>query len=344
MDKLRLILLPFSWIYGTILAIRNYLYDKGIIKSETISIPSICVGNLSMGGTGKTPHVDFITSYFLSKSIKPAILSRGYGRSTKGIIEVLENSISSEVGDEPLFYKTKFKNNVTVYVSENRVLGANELFHKHPETELLILDDAFQHRRFKAKVNVLVTDFSHLFSNDFVVPAGNLREFRSGKNRANIIVVSKCPEDLSKEKKEEIRKSLHFKNENIFFSKIRYNNLISFNKSDISTSKKVIVVTGIGNPSPLISELNRDFTVKHVKYPDHHPFSAQDIKEIHEKFDIFAPDGDGMIITTEKDFMRLREMKEVKESNRKWFYKSISIIIDEQEKFNLLLEKYVNEI
>jgi tetraacyldisaccharide 4'-kinase len=344
MDKLRLILLPFSWIYGSILAIRNYLYDKGIIKSETISIPSICVGNISMGGTGKTPHVDFITSYFLSKSVKPAILSRGYGRKTKGIIEVRENSISSEGGDEPLFYKTKFKDNAVVYVAENRVLGANELFKKHPKTEVLILDDAFQHRRFRAKVNILITDFSCLFSNDFVVPAGNLREFRSGKNRADIIVVSKCPADLSQEKKVEIRNSLQFKNKNIFFSKIQYNDLIPFKIGVDSTDKKAIVVTGIGNPSPLISELNRDFTIKHVKYPDHHPFSAQDIKEIHEKFDIFAPDGDGVIITTEKDFMRLQEMKEVKESNRKWFYKSISIVIDEQEKFNLLLEKYVNEI
>ena len=344
MNKFRLILLPFSWIYGSILAIRNYLYDKGIFKSETISVPSICVGNLSMGGTGKTPHVDFITSYFLSKSVKPAILSRGYGRKTTGVIEVLESASAFEVGDEPLFYKTKFKDNATVFVAENRVLGAKEIVQKHPKTELLILDDAFQHRRFKAKVNVLITDFSHLFSSDFVVPAGNLREFRSGKNRADIIVVSKCPSDLSPEKKAEIRKSLHFKNENIFFSKIQYNDLIPFKSGVDSTDKKSIVVTGIGNPSPFISKLNRDFTTKHVKYPDHHPFSAQDIKEIHEKFDIFAPDGDGVIITTEKDFMRLREMKEVKESNRKWFYKAISIVIDEQEKFNLLLEKYVNEI
>ena len=222
MNKIRLILLPFSWIYGSILAIRNYLYDKGIFKSETISIPSICVGNLSMGGTGKTPHVDYITSHFVSKSVKTAILSRGYGRKTKGVIEVLVNSTSSEVGDEPLFYKTKFKDNTSVYVAENRVKGANELLEKHPKTEVLILDDAFQHRRFRAQVNVLITDFSNLFSNDFVVPAGNLREFRSGKNRADIIVVSKCPENLSKEKKVEIRNSLHFKNENIFFSKIQY--------------------------------------------------------------------------------------------------------------------------
>ena len=344
MNKLRLILLPFSWMYGSILAIRNLMYDKGIIKSETVSIPSICVGNLSMGGTGKTPHVDFIASHFIAKSVNTAILSRGYGRKTTGIIEVLESAAANEVGDEPLFYKTKFKKNAVVYVSENRVLGAQELVQKHPETQLLILDDAFQHRRFKSKVNVLITDYSHLFSKDFVIPAGNLREFRSGKNRADIIVVSKCPEELSQVQKDEIRRSLDFKNDNVFFSRIQYNDLIPFDKSDISNEKKAIVVSGIGNPTPLITELNRDFTIKHVKYPDHHPFSAQDIKEIHEKFDIFAPDEDGVIITTEKDFMRLREMKEVKESNRKWFYKSISIVIDEQEKFNLLLEKYVNEI
>lgn len=344
MNKLRLILLPFSWIYGTILAIRNRLYTKGILKSETISIPSICVGNLSMGGTGKTPHVDYITSHFLSKSVKMAILSRGYGRKTTGVIEVLIDSKPEEVGDEPLFYKTKFRNEAVVYVAENRVVGANQLMENHPEVELLVLDDAFQHRRFKAKTNILITDFSHLFSVDFVVPAGNLREFRSGKNRADIVIVSKCPENITQDKKDEIRQSLRFKNKNVFFSKIQYNALTPFRNGDKSSIKKAIVVTGIGNPSPLIAELNRDFTIKHVKYPDHHPFSAQDIKEIHEKFDIFAPDGDGVIITTEKDYMRLREMKEVQESKQKWFYKSISIVIDEQEKFNLLLEKYVNEI
>jgi len=344
MNKLRLILLPFSWLYGSILAIRNFMYNKGILKSESISISSICVGNLSMGGTGKTPHVDFIASHFLSKGVKPAILSRGYGRKTKGIIEVKSKSSASNVGDEPLFYKTKFKENAVVYVAENRVLGAKELLNKHPQTELLILDDAFQHRRFKAKVQVIITDFSHLFSNDFVVPAGNLREFRCGKNRADIIIISKCPAELTEDKKKEIRSSLNFKNENIYFSKIKYNTLVPFKSGENYTSNKAIVVTGIGNPTSLITELNRDFVVKHVKYPDHHPFSAQDIEEIHEKIDIFAPDGDGIIITTEKDFMRLREMKEVQESKYQWFYKSISIEIDEQEKFNLLLEKYVNEI
>jgi tetraacyldisaccharide 4'-kinase len=344
MNKLRLIFLPFSWIYGLVLSIRNFLYNNGILKSESISIPSICVGNLSMGGTGKTPHVDFITSHFLSKGLKPAILSRGYGRKTTGIIEVKANSSTSNVGDEPLFYKTKFKESTVVYVAENRVLGAKEIVAKYPKTELLILDDAFQHRRFKAKVQLIITDFSHLFSNDFVVPAGNLREFRCGRNRADIIVVSKCPADLASDKKIEIRSSLNFKNDNVYFSRIKYDALVPFKSDKNHTANKAIVVTGIGNPTSLIAELNRDFVVKHVKYPDHHPFSAQDIEEIHEKIDIFAPDGDGIIITTEKDFMRLREMKEVQESKYQWFYKTISIEIDEQEKFNLLLEKYVNEI
>lgn len=326
------------------MAIRNLFFDLGIFKVYSIPVKSICVGNLSMGGTGKTPHVDLITSHFISKSINTAILSRGYGRKTSGIIEVLESCTSYQVGDEPLFYKTKFKNKAQVYVAENRVLGANQILKSHPKIELIILDDAFQHRRFKSKVNILITDYSNLFSNDFVVPAGNLREFRRGKNRADIIIVSKCPDNLSMEEKTKIRKSLDFKNENVFFSQIKYNGLTPFKNNDIPNSKFALVVTGIGNPTPLISELNRYFTVKHIKYSDHHPFTSKDIREIHEKFDIFAPDDDGMIITTEKDFMRLREIKEVRESNLKWFYKSISVEIDEQEKFNLLLENYVNEI
>lgn len=344
MHKLRLILLPFSWIYGGVTAIRNWMYNKGILKSETIEIPSICVGNLSMGGTGKTPHVDYLVETCLNKGLKPAVLSRGYGRKTKGIIEVQENSKAHEVGDEPLFYKSKYKDNAVVFVAENRVLGAQRLFQTYPDIDLLILDDAFQHRRFKATRNLLITDFNHLFIHDYVVPAGNLREFRCGKKRADVILVSKTPTTITDQQKNEISRKMGFDSEHIFFSKIDYKTLKPFRTGEAANSKNVVLVTGIGNPQPLLNELNADFSVKHLKYPDHHPFTQQDLKEIHEKFDIFAPDENGIIVTTEKDYMRLREMPEVQQSKYKWFYKPISVKIDEQDKFNLLLDKYVREI
>jgi len=341
--NLRMLLLPLSWIYGTIMFFRNLFFDLGIFKVYTIPVKSICVGNLAVGGTGKTPHVDLIAKTFIAQSKKVVILSRGYGRTTKGVLEVQVASKANEVGDEPLFYKLKYKEKIKVVVAEKRKLGVEFILSNYPDTDLILLDDAFQHRAVKAGLNIIITDYSQLYSNDFVLPAGNLREFRIGRKRADLVIVSKCPTDLSKERKKEISAKLKFNNEAVFFSCIQYDELVGFTENQEITTKKAILVTGIGNPTPLLNRLKETFQIEHIKFGDHHTFTTIEIGQIQQKIDTFAP-ADGIVITTEKDFMRLKDFNQVLNSKNKWFYQPISTKIDEQEKFNLLIEKYVNEI
>lgn len=339
----RILLLPFSWIYGTITALRNLFFDLGVFKVYTIPVKSICVGNLAVGGTGKTPHVDLIAKTFVSQGKKVAILSRGYGRSTKGVLEVQTFSKANEVGDEPLFYKLKHKEKIKVVVAEKRKLGVEFILANYPDTDLILLDDAFQHRAVKAGLNIIITDYSQLYSNDFVLPAGNLREFRIGRKRADAVIVSKCPENLSSKEKTQISEQLKFNNEAVFFSNIQYDELIGFAENQEITTKKALVVTGIGNPTPLLNRLKERFEIEHLKFGDHHKFTTSEIEQIQQKIDTFAS-VDGIVITTEKDFMRLKDFDQLSNSKNKWYYQSISTKIDELEKFNLLIEKYVNEI
>lgn len=339
----RILLLPFSWIYGVVTAIRNLFFDIGIFKVYHIPVKSICVGNLAVGGTGKTPHVDLLTELFLQQNKKIAILSRGYGRKTKGVLEVKTTSKADEVGDEPLLYKLKYKEKINVVVAEKRKLGVEYILSNFHDTDLILLDDAFQHRAVEAGLNIILTDYSRLYCDDFVMPAGNLREFKSGRKRAGIVIVSKCPTVLSKEEKEEIKQDLKFDKSAIFFSNIQYDELISFKEPKEIASKKALLVTGIANPTPLLNRLKKDFQIEHLKFGDHHTFTTVEIEQIQQKIDTFAPE-DGIVITTEKDFMRLKDFNQISASKISWYYQSISTNIDELEKFNLLIEKYVNEI
>lgn len=193
MKAIRWLLIPFSLIYGFIVFIRNKCYDWGIFKTVHIPIKSICVGNLSVGGTGKTPHVDYLIQHFLQSDTRIAVLSRGYGRQTNGVLIATESSTSADLGDEPLQYKQRYGDQIDVVVAEKRVLGVQAIQEKLPKTELILLDDAFQHRAVQAGFSILITPFDDLFTNDFMLPTGNLREWKSGKKRANLIVVSKCP-------------------------------------------------------------------------------------------------------------------------------------------------------
>jgi len=254
-----------------------------------------------MGGTGKTPHVDFLTHLFLTEGKQIAILSRGYGRHTKGYIEVTEKLNSTDVGDEPLSYKLKYGNQIKVFVCESRENGVKQILEQYPKTDLIILDDAFQHRKVKASTNILLTDYKKLFSKDFVVPAGNLREFRSGKKRGDIIVVTKCPVNISEAEKVNIIQSLGVDRTNVLFTSIKYGNLVGFKQQEFNSSKNALVVTGIASPQPLIKHLEKSFNIEHLKYNDHHAFSPKDIEEISRKFNTFAQE-DKIIITTEKDF------------------------------------------
>ena len=342
MQKLRILLLPFSWIYGIVVAIRNWFFNIGFYKSLDIPGKSICVGNLSVGGTGKTPHVDLLADHFISSGIKTSTLSRGYGRSTKGLREVFETDVANAVGDEPLFYKSKYKEKIKVVVAEKRVEGVNFINQNYPTNELIILDDAFQHRAVKAGINIVITDYNNRYSKDFILPAGDLRESKIGIKRADIVIVSKSP-NLSQEQMETVKVELKFPRDKIFFSSIKYSELTPFSEEVEGVIKNILLITGIGNPTPLINHLKEKYSVTHLNFKDHHLFRSNDIKDIREKFDTFASK-DKIVVTTEKDFMRLRDFEELNDNSWTWYYQPITTVINERQKFNLLIDNYVNEI
>jgi tetraacyldisaccharide 4'-kinase len=322
------------------MALRNKLYDWGIFKSYEIPIPSICVGNLSVGGTGKTPHIELITLWLINESKNVAILSRGYGRLTKGLLEVTESLSADSVGDEPLQYKTKFQDNAIVVVSEERRVGVKYILDNYPDTDVILLDDAFQHRKVKCGVNLLVTPYPTPFSKDFVLPAGNLREFRIGRNRANRIIISKCPTNLSQEQINEVIKSVKFDADKICFSSINYDNIVPVNDDNYDTFEKAVVVTGIGNPHPFVLRVAQSKEVAHINFGDHHAFNSEDIRQIHQKIDTFA-DGVCAVITTEKDYMRLKKEELNAFSKGAWFYWPIRINMREEEKLKQYILNYV---
>jgi tetraacyldisaccharide 4'-kinase len=302
MSILRKILFPFAFLYGLVMLIRNYFYEAGIFKSASFDFPVICVGNLSVGGTGKTPMIEYLLN-FLLKKYKVATLSRGYGRSTSGFIHLTGNEDAKGVGDEPLQFKTKFKNAI-VAVDEKRVRGINILKQQF-SPEIVLLDDAFQHRKVKPGYNILLTGYGDLYSDDFMLPTGNLREFSIGVERADIVVVTKCPKELSENEQNEITGKLDLKPfQKLFFSYIDYGGFVKNSSEEIPlqklTQEKITLVTGIANPQPLLLFLKKaGINYTHYKFPDHHNFSAAD----SEKFS-----ADPFILTTEKDFMRLQNL------------------------------------
>jgi tetraacyldisaccharide 4'-kinase len=343
MRKFRLFLLPFAWIYGGITSVRNLFFDVGIFKSYKIPKKSICVGNLSVGGTGKTPHVAYLTK-LVKESTKTTILSRGYGRNTTGFILANSQSKGSEIGDEPRLYVSRFSPEVNVVVCEKRVVGVQKIQELFPQNQLILLDDAYQHRAIKAELNILLTDYSDLYSDDHVLPAGNLREWKSGKKRADMLIVTKCPESLSENERKIISQKLKFNFDKTFFSRIQYGALIPFGKVIQKEFNNILLVTGIANSTPLLNQLKKKFNVEILSFSDHHNFNEEDIQRIHQKFDTFVTDSKA-IITTEKDFMRLSEMIEsTKIKEYPWLYQEIEVEIDKKEIFNKTIIDYVNSI
>jgi tetraacyldisaccharide 4'-kinase len=342
MNLIRFLLFPFSFIYLGITSTRNLLYKLGIFKTSIIPKKSICVGNLSVGGTGKTPHVSYLAD-FLSQTVETAILSRGYGRKTTGFLWVKPNSKASDVGDEPMFYVNRFKEKVHVAVCEKRAIGIQQIQTLFPKNELIILDDAFQHRAVKAGLNILITDFSKPFYDDYLMPVGSLRESRAGKNRADIIIVSKTPNDCTETTKNQIVEKLKFNPNSVFFSRIKYAEIQPFGKQ-IHSFTKVLLVTGIANPKPLLKHISKYYEVEVIKFGDHHAFSKVDIQRIHQKFDTFAHE-ETIILTTEKDYMRLKDFSsDWNLQNYPWYFQPITIEIENEEKFKNLINQYVNTI
>lgn len=300
---LKSILIPFSIAYGSIMAIRNWLYDVNIFQSiHFANIKTIVVGNLRLGGTGKSPFTAWLVKKYNSK-LNTVVLSRGYGRNTKGFIEVTIDKDVHSVGDEPLNYKLTFPE-LGVFVCEDRVEGIRKIKELYPQTQLVILDDAFQHRKLKADVNIALTDYNQPYYNDRVVPAGRLREFASGIKRADVIVVSKCPGNITEDDKKEIIS--HIKptsKQKVVFSYVKYQKI----NTEINSNTNVILITGIANPKPLVKHLsNTTKNIKHFDYPDHYTFSESDIKEITTAYNEL--DGIKIVITTGKDAVRLNKL------------------------------------
>lgn len=340
MKYLRFLLFPFGFLYGIITGVRNLLYDAGIFRSYKIPVKSICVGNLSVGGTGKTPHVAYLAD--LLKDRKVHILSRGYGRKTKGFILLDHTATSETVGDEPLLYYRNFPW-AKVAVCESRQEGVEKLL-AIEAPDVILLDDAFQHRAITAGMNILLTDYSHPYYRDLMLPAGNLREWASGKKRADLVIVTKSPAGLGEPARQKIVKRLGFAAEAVYFSSILYGDLVAFHGNVPPAFDKVLLVTGIANPSPLEKHLASQFDTELMPFPDHHAFTLEDIQKIHKKFDTFAGENKA-IVTTEKDYMRLCDAGFSDETaKRPWFYQRITVETDRKNELETVIKDYVRAI
>lgn len=304
---LRILLFPFSLLYGLVIIIRNFLYNKKIIRSATFNLPVICVGNLAVGGTGKSPMVEYLIS-LLQNDYQVATLSRGYKRKTKGYVLADATTTAIEIGDEPMQFHTKFSQAI-VAVGEERVVAIAQLLHDRPDVQTIILDDAFQHRAVKAGLNILLTQYHHLYSNDLFLPAGSLRDQKASALRADIIVITKCPGDITEEDKSNVIEQLKPKeNQQVYFTCINYGlpyHITTKQTRELNNIDEVLLVCGIANPQPL-----KDYIVSHsncydeILFNDHHIFSTGDMKEIRKKLNNI-PGSNGIIITTEKDAVRL---------------------------------------
>ncbi len=329
MKIIRKLLFPFSWLYGGITALRNLFYDKGWLSSESYTIPVICVGNLSVGGTGKSPMIEFLIEG-LKEHHQVSVLSRGYKRKTKGYRKVSVNSTAAEVGDEPLQFKQKHPD-IQVAVCADRRHGIEQL---KKGSDIILLDDAFQHRKVKPYINILLSTFDDLYIHDHMLPTGNLREYRSGADRADFIVITKCPDHVAYAKLQRVQFDLKLKpHQKIYFSSIGYDSKIFGKTEELDLeyllNKQFTLVTGIAKPKPMIDYLSsRDFKFEHVSFPDHHSFTVSELDDLKKK---------DIILTTEKDYMRLQD----KLDKFALYYLPIkTLILNDQEEFfkNSILE------
>ncbi len=350
-------LIPFSWIYGFVVCIRKKLFDWKILKRETFDIPVICVGNLTVGGTGKTPHIEYLIR-LLKNNYTVAVLSRGYKRKTKGFVLSDTNSTYEQIGDEPYQMKRKFPD-IIVAVDENRRRGIKNLLTLKNKPDIILLDDAFQHLYVKPSYSILLNDYNRPIYRDKLLPAGRLREKRKGMDRANIIIVTKCPEDL---KPIDIRIITHDLNpypyQTLLFTKIEYGNLISlFNMDNIFEreekplekikNKKVLLITGIASPKTIEAEIKKyTQNIEMLVFPDHHNFTSDDIKKIEEAYNNIN-DNETICIVTEKDAVRLMDNDKLNERlKHSLYYLPIQISFlnpDEKRIFNKKIIEHVRE-
>ena len=334
MKFIRVLLFPVVPIYFLITWVRNKMYDFGWLSSKSYDLPIISVGNLSTGGTGKSPTIEYLVR-LLQNDYKLATLSRGYKRESRGFQIANERSDARQIGDEPFQFYQKF-NSITVAVDADRQNGISNLISK-VRPEVILLDDAFQHRKVKPGFSILLTSYDNLYSKDIVLPTGNLREPRSGAKRANCIIVTKCPSQLTSSQKASIISGLKPETkQQVFFSSIDYHNKIfsTNGESDLDDLRTVTftLVTGIANPKPMLDYLSHNgFKYEHLAFADHHQFKASEIEGLKKKT---------VILTTEKDYVRLKDHFD-STNETSLYYLPISFRINEQEQFDTTIKMFL---
>ena len=344
---MRILLLPISFLYAIVLKIRHKLYDWRILKSTRFNLPVICVGNLNLGGTGKTPTVEYLIQ-LLKNDYRVATLSQGYGRKTKGFHRADSQSTYETIGDEPLQYFHKYPE-VQIAVDEDRVEGVEKILNSENPPETILLDDAFQHRKIEAGLNILLTEYRHLYCDDFLFPAGTLRDIRSAAKRADIIVVSKSPKELNEgEKQQIINKLKPTEKQKVFFSYLEYEPAKPLNEAarqfEVEKADSALLFCGIANPKPLVEELSQRFqTLETLTFSDHHPYGEREIKRILERYHTMTGNGK-IIITTEKDAARLTNSPYLCQfETTPLFALPIGVRFHEEEKFNEEILNYVRQ-
>ena len=344
-------LLPFSWIYGSIVRFRNWLFDMGLKKSKSFSIPIISVGNITVGGSGKTPHVEYLIRLLHDKA-KIAVLSRGYKRKSHGYVLAEESTTMPEIGDEPFQMHQKFSD-IYVAVDAKRARGIENLQNDEAtkDVDVVLLDDAFQHRYVKPGINILLVDYHRLIIYDKMLPAGRLREPLSGKNRADIVIITKCPKDLKPMEFRVLTKAMDlYPFQKLYFTSIDYDTPKGvFEEKQIELDKlqdyHVLLLTGIASPKQMehdLKPMTKDIT--NLSFGDHHSFKGKDIDRINETFESMPEPR--IIITTEKDAVRLRETEGLYEKVKSNMYElpiKVSFMLDQQDNFNEKIISYVRK-
>lgn len=331
---LRLLLFPFSIIYDLITRVRNHLYHIGHKSSFRFDVPVISIGNLNIGGSGKTPATEYLIR-LLSANYRLATLSRGYGRRSKGFRIATDKDDATTIGDEPYQMFRKFRDTVIVTVGEERAFAIPNILQEYDDLDAILLDDAFQHRSVNPHFSILLTEYGHPFTRDYVLPAGNLREARKGASRADVVIVTKCPGERTEMEiiTADVRK--YAGNKPVFFSQLKYRELVSFGNLSSPTGK-IIIVTGIARPGGLVDYLKTQFEiVKHLRFGDHHQFTESDVNDIHYEARQLS---DATIVTTEKDMVRLRSFRSV--ADHPWFYIPVEMeFLKNGSEFDMLIAR-----
>ena len=341
------LLLPFAWIYGGIMAFRNWLFDQGKLPQTEFDLPVIAIGNLAVGGTGKTPHTEYLLKMLGEQGWHCAMLSRGYGRKTKGFMQVAGNG-PQEVGDEPWQVQQKFPQ-AEVFVCEKRVEGIQRILGRKEVPEIILLDDAYQHRYVKPGLSILLTDYSRPYYSDDVMPAGRLREFRKGYQRAHLLLVTKCPDQLSeKEQRDIIQKLAPLPHQSVFFTCFKYGKIYPYHKKvsivekekDLNDSR-ILLLCGIARPQQLLDYLRLQCKALEMAFfPDHHNFTQSEIDQLTQQAAHFDK-----VITTEKDAARLKGYTLSPTFSQRLWVQPIEVhfLNNESNKFNKIITDYVTE-